>query len=131
MRPCTRTMASKKFITWGFLFILMFLLASEAASRKVLETFELGNSSNSAFILGFYFQFASLYYSHLIKVNRVKKKMKLVKLICFKAIFLVVSDHELCHSISKPIGDEKNTLKSFMAFDITQCGPVFRVVVGS
>ena len=87
MRPCTRTMASKKFITWGFLFILMFLLASEAASRKVLETFELGNSSNSAFILGFYFQFASLYYSHLIKVNRVKKKMKLVKLICFKAIF--------------------------------------------
>ena len=55
MCACTRTMASKKFITWGFLFILMFLLASEAASRKVLETFELGNSSNSAFILGFYF----------------------------------------------------------------------------
>uniref|UniRef100_A0A7N2MHI2 Uncharacterized protein n=2 Tax=Quercus lobata TaxID=97700 RepID=A0A7N2MHI2_QUELO len=37
-------MASKKFITWGLLFILMFLLASEAASRKVLETSELGNS---------------------------------------------------------------------------------------
>nr|POF25453.1 hypothetical protein CFP56_15445 [Quercus suber] len=37
-------MASKKFITWGLLFILTFLLASEAASRKVLETSELGNS---------------------------------------------------------------------------------------
>ena len=76
MSPCTKTMASKKFITWGFLFILMFLLASEAASRKVPGTSELGNSSNSILILGFYFQFASLYYSHLIKVNRVKKKMK-------------------------------------------------------
>ena len=42
-----------------------------------------------------------------------------------------MSDQELCHSISKPIGDEKNTLKSFMTFDITQCGPVFRMVVGS
>ncbi|KAK7851706.1 hypothetical protein CFP56_041294 [Quercus suber] len=44
MRSCTKTMASKKFITWGLLFILTFLLASEAASRKVLETSELGNS---------------------------------------------------------------------------------------
>nr|XP_023917352.1 uncharacterized protein LOC112028888 [Quercus suber] len=44
MRSCTKTMASKKFITWGLLFILMFLLALEAASRKVLETSELGNS---------------------------------------------------------------------------------------
>ncbi|KAL4594541.1 hypothetical protein ACB092_12G026100 [Castanea dentata] len=44
MSPCTKTMASKKFITWGFLFILMFLLASEAASRKVPGTSELGNS---------------------------------------------------------------------------------------
>ena len=76
MHSCIKTMASKKFITWGLLFILMFLLASQAASRKVLETSELGNSSNSVLILGFYFQFASLYYSHLIKMNRVKKKMK-------------------------------------------------------
>ncbi|XP_065618187.1 uncharacterized protein LOC136062703 [Quercus suber] len=44
MRPCTKTMASKKFITGGFLFILMFLLASEAAYRKVPGTSELGNS---------------------------------------------------------------------------------------
>ncbi|KAK4570897.1 hypothetical protein RGQ29_029670 [Quercus rubra] len=44
MRSCTKMMASKKFITWGLLFILMFLLPSEAASRKVLETSELGNS---------------------------------------------------------------------------------------
>ncbi|KAK4570892.1 hypothetical protein RGQ29_029665 [Quercus rubra] len=44
MRSCTKTMASKKFITWGLLFILMYLLASQAASRKVLETSELGNS---------------------------------------------------------------------------------------
>ncbi|KAM3729528.1 hypothetical protein ACB098_12G019400 [Castanea mollissima] len=44
MRSCTKTMASKKFITWGLLFVLMFLLASEAASRKVLVNSELGNS---------------------------------------------------------------------------------------
>ena len=42
-----------------------------------------------------------------------------------------MSDHELCHSISKLIGDEEDTLKSFMAFDITPREPVFRVVVGS
>ena len=42
-----------------------------------------------------------------------------------------LSDCELCHSISKPIGDEKDTLKSFMTFDITLRGPIFRVVVGS
>ena len=40
-------------------------------------------------------------------------------------------DHELCNSISKPISDEKDTLKSFMAFDIIPRGPVYRVVVGS
>ena len=40
-------------------------------------------------------------------------------------------DCELCHSTSKPIGDEKVTLKSFMSFDITPSGSIFRVVVGS
>ena len=42
-----------------------------------------------------------------------------------------LSDRELCHSTSKSIGDEENTLKSFMEFDITPRGPVFKVVVGS
>ena len=42
-----------------------------------------------------------------------------------------VSDYELCHSTSKPISDEEGRLKSFMAFDITPRGPIFRVVVGS
>ena len=41
------------------------------------------------------------------------------------------SDCELCYSTSKPIGDEKDTLKSFMAFEITLRGPVFKVIVGS
>ena len=40
-------------------------------------------------------------------------------------------DHELCHSNSKLISDEEDTLKSFMAFDITPRMPVFRMVVGS
>ena len=40
-------------------------------------------------------------------------------------------DHELCHSTSKPIGNEKNTIKSFIVFDITSYGYIFRVVVGS
>ena len=40
-------------------------------------------------------------------------------------------DYELCHSTSKPISDKEDTLKSFIDFDITSCGPVFRVVVGS
>ena len=40
-----------------------------------------------------------------------------------------LSDRELCHSTSKPIGDEEDTLKSFVAFDITPCGSIFRVVV--
>ena len=42
-----------------------------------------------------------------------------------------LSDRKLCHSISKLIGDEEDTLKSFMAFNITPRGLVFRVVVGS
>ena len=42
-----------------------------------------------------------------------------------------MSDRELCYSTSKAIGDEEDTLKSFMAFDITPCEPVFKVVVGS
>ena len=42
-----------------------------------------------------------------------------------------LSDRELCHSTSKLISDEEDTLKSFMAFDITPHGLVFRVVVGS
>jgi len=42
-----------------------------------------------------------------------------------------MSNRELCHSTSKSIGDEENTLKSFMAFDITPHGPIFRVVIGS
>ena len=41
-----------------------------------------------------------------------------------------LSDCELCHFTSKPIDDE-DTLKSFMALDITPCRPVFRIVVGS
>ena len=42
-----------------------------------------------------------------------------------------MSNHELCYSTSKPIGDEEDTLKSFMAFDITLRESIFRVVVGS
>ena len=37
----------------------------------------------------------------------------------------------MCHSTSKPIDDEEDTLKSFMAFNITPHGLIFRVVVGS
>ena len=44
---------------------------------------------------------------------------------------MLLSDHELCHFISKPIDDEEDTLKSFMAFDIMLHGFVFRVVVGN
>ena len=40
-------------------------------------------------------------------------------------------DYELCHSTSKLIVDEEDTFKSFMAFDITLCRPIFKVVVGS
>ena len=42
-----------------------------------------------------------------------------------------LSNYELCHSTSKPISNKEDTLKSFIDFDITSCGPVFRVVVGS
>ena len=42
---------------------------------------------------------------------------------------MTMSDQELCHFISKPIGDEKDTLKSFMTFDITLHEPVFKVIV--
>ena len=42
----------------------------------------------------------------------------------------LVSDRKLCHSISKPISDEEDIFKSFMAFDIT-LRACFRVVVGS
>ena len=38
---------------------------------------------------------------------------------------------ELCHSISKPINDEEDTFKSFMAFNITLREPLFRIIVGS
>ena len=40
-------------------------------------------------------------------------------------------NHELCHSTSKPIGDEEDTFKSFMTFDIMSREPIFRVVVGN
>ena len=51
--------------------------------------------------------------------------MNKLKIIC------AFSDHELCHSTSKPIGDEEDTLKFFMTFDFTPCEPIFKVVVGS
>ena len=44
---------------------------------------------------------------------------------------LLLSNRKLLHFTSKPIDDEEDILKSFMAFDITPRGPVFRVVVGS
>ena len=44
---------------------------------------------------------------------------------------LVLSDRELCYSTSKLIGNEEDTLKSFIIFDITPRGPVYRVVVES
>ena len=40
-------------------------------------------------------------------------------------------DRELCHYTIKPIGNEKDTLQSFMAFDIIPCKPIFRAVVRS
>ena len=43
----------------------------------------------------------------------------------------IVLDCKLCYFISKFIGDEKNTFKFFMVFNIMSCGPVFRVVVES
>ena len=50
----------------------------------------------------------------------------------FDNLFLyILSDRKLCHSTSKPIDDEDDTLKSFMVFNITPRKPVFRVIVGS
>ena len=43
----------------------------------------------------------------------------------------MLSDYELCHFTSKPIGDEEDTFKSFIVFDITPRVTVFRVVVRS
>ena len=40
-------------------------------------------------------------------------------------------DRELCHSTSKPIGDEEDIFKSFMGFDVTPRRPIFKVVVVS
>ena len=50
---------------------------------------------------------------------------------CSKWFWYHLLDYELCHSTFKPIGDEEDTLKFFMAFDITPHGPVFRMIVGS
>ena len=40
-----------------------------------------------------------------------------------------MSNRELCHSTSKPISDEENTLKYFMAFNITPHESIFRAIV--
>ena len=48
-----------------------------------------------------------------------------------KTFLRKLSDHKLCHSTSKPIDDVEDTFKSFMTFDITSRGLVFRVVVGN
>ena len=42
---------------------------------------------------------------------------------------MTVLDRELCHFTLKSIGDKEDILKSFIAFNITQCRPVFRVIV--
>ena len=44
---------------------------------------------------------------------------------------MIMSDHKLCHSTLKPIGNEEDSLKSFMTFNITSRKPIFRMVVGS
>ena len=46
-------------------------------------------------------------------------------------IYIYLSDRKLCHSTSKPIGDKEDTLKSFMTFNITPHGSIFKVVKGS
>jgi len=43
----------------------------------------------------------------------------------------ILSDRDMCHFTLKLISDEEDTLKSFMAFDITPREPIFRVVVES
>ena len=40
-------------------------------------------------------------------------------------------NRKLCYSISKPISNKEDTLKSFITFDITPYMPIFRMVVGS
>lgn len=42
-----------------------------------------------------------------------------------------LSDREMYHSTSKPIGDKKDTFKSLMTFDITSRGHIFRMAIGS
>lgn len=42
-----------------------------------------------------------------------------------------MSDCELYHPTSKPIGNEEDTFKFVMAFDVTPCKPIFRVVIWS
>ena len=68
--------------------------------------------------------------------SQVHMELEFLDSICYselksKNLEMLVFDSELCHSTLKPIGDEEDTLKSFMAFHITQRVPVFRVVVGS
>ena len=63
---------------------------------------------------------------------KFQEDQRLIVMLSIKCLNLkFLSNCELCHSISKSIGDEKDTLKSFMTFDITPRGLVFRVVVGS
>ena len=42
-----------------------------------------------------------------------------------------MTDYELCHFTLKLIGDEEDTLESFMTFDIIPYESVFKVVVES
>ena len=42
---------------------------------------------------------------------------------------MTVLDCKLCHSTSKSIDDEEDTLKPFMTFSITPCESIFRVIV--
>ena len=66
----------------------------------------------------------------IITMHCFKKKQLRRLDTCFLKLSKL-SDRELCHSTSKLIGDEEDTLKSFMVFDITPHGPAFRVVVDS
>ena len=56
-----------------------------------------------------------------------------VKINCLFSFMLwsTLLDHELFYSTSNSIGDEEDTLKSFMTFNIIPRRPVFKVVVGS
>lgn len=44
---------------------------------------------------------------------------------------LDLSNYELCHSISKLIGNEKDSLKYFIAFNIVPHEPIFHAIEGS